>query len=129
MRSVVITGLILVLVGWAAIRIPAGDENRGICGSRSSSDLWRRTADGWEKRTDWPVLDQPEPPIASLHVHPTLLAAFQVLVALFVFVASMPEAGKRDSSTIARITTRRDLHGSGSRVHSHVQNQAARDLV
>ncbi len=59
--------------------------------SEAASDTWRRTAQGWEKTTDWqavPVIS-PEWTHAG-SIHPALVASLQLLISLGELVAWSP---------------------------------------
>jgi hypothetical protein len=68
---------LLLLVGWIATDLPpliAPAESM-------TTDLWRRTRNGWE-RAEWLL---PESAPAPLWLHPAVLATFQIAVSVTAF--------------------------------------------
>ena len=101
MRTIIATLLILSLAGWLATRMPAGTPPFAGHGATRLDDGWRRTAQGWERRTQWALSNRTDQSTASFKLHPALLAAFQILVSLFAWVVSIPSApAHRNTDTL-----------------------------
>jgi hypothetical protein len=59
--------------------------------SEASHDTWRRTAQGWEKSTDWQHVPVISPEwIHAGSIHPALVASLQLLISLGALVAWNP---------------------------------------
>ena len=69
---------ILCAVSWFAseIRLPGDDQTVPV----QEETAWRRTADGWEKATDWTVAIEKSPPA----LHPGVLGLLMVALSLTV---------------------------------------------
>jgi hypothetical protein len=69
---------ILCAVSWFAseIRLPGDDQTVPA----QEETAWRRTADGWEKATDWTVAIEKSPPA----LHPGVLGLLMVALSLTV---------------------------------------------
>lgn len=96
----------LVLIGilfYVACNIDGDLPQRSAATSHfaeTTNDTWRRTAQGWEKTSDW----QEDVPVIApewIHVgsiHPALVASFQLLISLGALVAWTPAAPARQQS-------------------------------
>lgn len=84
-----ILGILLFLggVAWAAYRIDDEPSQREVALVHFE---WVRTIDGWERPERW-TISRVEPPA----VHPTVIAAGQVLVSMFALVASTGPAVRK----------------------------------
>jgi len=76
--------VVVVLILLAAGAVLAVINSRPEQGRASSieDDHWRKTADGWQRNTNWfvtPVRDSPAP-------HPLVVATFQVLLSIFALL-------------------------------------------
>ncbi len=83
-----IGGLSLALVAamWCACHadVSPGSE------ARFEKVVWRRTADGWERRTNWQVGPAPRP-----SMHPIAITAMQLVAALGLLVQHDERATRR----------------------------------
>jgi hypothetical protein len=55
--------------------------------------IWRRTADGWERVSDWERPPPREPSLAA--VHPILVAALLLMLSLAALLAFPPRGNRR----------------------------------
>lgn len=77
--------LTIVAVGWLAVEIPLADSPlQTPCGTD-----WRRTRDGWQRRSEWV---QANPPASHRLLHPVLIGLAQLLIATTSLVAFSPTA-------------------------------------
>ena len=80
MNRIVVIVLVL-LAGGAALVVARSRTEQGRASSLDN-DPWRRTANGWERNTNWfitPEHDSPAP-------HPAVVAAFEVLLSVFALL-------------------------------------------
>jgi hypothetical protein len=84
-----ILGILLFVggVAWAAYRIDDAPSHVEVTLVHFE---WVRTIDGWERPERW-MISRVEPPA----VHPTVIAAGQVLVSMFALVASTGPAVRK----------------------------------
>lgn len=82
MRSIL--GIVLLLAGAGLVTCRIEGRDAQVISS-DLSDNWVRTADGWERSSNWtPSLA--EPPA----VHPLVIAAGQLLVSMLALAAAAP---------------------------------------
>jgi hypothetical protein len=91
MRGIFFTTLALLAFGWLAstIELPQAWSHSDAARAAAIQDdseqvLWRRTAQGWEKRTKWCTAgSDPQDVRQPLIVHPVAIAVVQGLAAVF----------------------------------------------
>lgn len=93
-RGITGTLLVLLAVGYFASSAEWSTSHGAGAGTVRLEDGWRRTAQGWEQRSDWmaPASMQPEP--FTRYIHPWTIAALQVLVSLLALQVACP-AGRK----------------------------------
>ncbi|HUY91977.1 MAG TPA: hypothetical protein VMV10_24770 [Pirellulales bacterium] len=90
MRNCVWLLLALLAAGWGACQWPSAPAKPAA----TATGGWRRTTDGWERRTVW----GPRPARFTPLIHPvtvTAFAALGTLIALISLAPSPPRAGSR----------------------------------
>lgn len=81
--------MLLTALGWlmCVADLSGSAGSSAVARTRRAADVWRRTAEGWEKSTEWrPVELTRRPPF-----HPGLLAAFEAWTAVAVLVCTRPQ--------------------------------------
>ena len=101
MRGITGTLLVLLAVCYFASSAEWSTSHGAGAGTVRLEDGWRRTAQGWEQRSDWmaPASMQPEP--FTRYIHPWTIAALQLLVAMLALRLARPAARR-----IARVRPR-----------------------
>lgn len=95
MRAIVLIGVILGLIYWAASTIDLPDRAAAGAIAEQQEPQWRRTSAGWVPLEAW--MEQPHH--RGWAVDPVTLASFEILLAVVVMVAfsrKSPVAGKRN---------------------------------
>jgi hypothetical protein len=90
MRGIFFTTMTLLALGWLAstVELPRAWSHADTTGATALQDdsdrvFWRRTAQGWEKRTRWRLPGQRSRDVRQpLPVHPVAIATLQGVVAV-----------------------------------------------
>lgn len=80
LNRIVVIVLILLAAG-AALTVINSPPEKGRAGA-IEDDHWRKTADGWQRNTNWFVTRQHDIPAP----HPIVVASFQVLLSIFALL-------------------------------------------
>lgn len=80
MRRAIGVLLVLAVLVWWAVRLP------GVAPPTATDSDWRRTAQGWQRRSLWPELQ----PVRQPRLHPLNVAAFEVLASFLALLAFDP---------------------------------------
>jgi hypothetical protein len=101
MRGIFFTTTTLLVLGWLAstVELPRAwsHSDTGATALRDDSEgvFWRRTAQGWEKRTNWRLPGQLSRDVRQpLTVHPVAIATLQGVVAVIALGLSHQAARK-----------------------------------
>lgn len=94
MRGITGTLVVLLAVGYFASSVEWSTSHSAGAGTTLLPDGWRRTAQGWEQRSDWMwrVSMQREP--LARRIRPWKIAALQLLVSLLAFQLACPTGRK-----------------------------------
>ncbi|MBN2022362.1 MAG: hypothetical protein JW809_06165 [Pirellulales bacterium] len=79
-----------VLLAWWLTEVPSAPAPNEL---EVAAATWRRTAQGWERCTEWGQPLRPTP----VRLHPTVLGAFQLLASLTALLASSAATSPRKS--------------------------------
>lgn len=86
MRTCVWLLLALVATGYTACQLPSAPVQH----APQATGGWRRTADGWERRTVW----APPPPRFTPEIHPGTVSALATIGTLIAMLSLAPAPAK-----------------------------------
>lgn len=94
MRGITGTLVVLLAVGYFASSVEWSTSHSAGAGTTLLQDGWRRTARGWEKRSDWMLCVSMQREPLARRVRPWTIAALQLLVSLLAFQLARPTGRK-----------------------------------
>jgi hypothetical protein len=107
LRAIIITIVLIFLFGRLACHPPWPEMSGGDVGvseaDGTSGDDWRRTADGWQRRSHWGVANvSPTRHGPLARIHPLAIAAFQLTVSVVALLVVPRQVPWQDRGQVER---------------------------
>ena len=96
MRLIAVILLILLGLCWLAVAMPVTGTGPDRA-DRIKDDGWRRTTDGWERRSSW----KPPYRASSPGLHPAVVGLLELQLSLAALIAFSPKPSKSSGRCLA----------------------------